>query len=227
MGSTYENTVPAEKQVDEYIVTSADTGRPRILFVGNSITLHGAKTELGWFGSWGMAASSKEKDYVHQVMRMVHKIAPDASYMIVQAAQWEREYWIRPDGFDFLKAAAAYDADIIVFRLGENVSVQQLDEHDLTEGFSRLFDFFDPMRDKKLIVTDEFWANAKKDQCIEEACSRRGVKMDSIKHLGAQDDMMAIGLFEHRGVAIHPGDQGMLRIAEIIFGAIKEQLIKE
>ena len=227
MAKDYENTVPSEKQVSEYIVTSTHNGRPRILFVGNSITLHAAKAELGWYGEWGMAASCREKDYVHQTMHRVHEISPDASYMIVQAAQWEREYRNHPREFDFLRDAAAYDADIIVFRLGENVQPKELKDHDLTEGFSRLFDYLDPNRDKKLIVTNEFWANAKKDGCIEEACSRRGVEMLDIGHLGTQDDMMAIGLFEHRGVAIHPGDKGMLCIAEIIFGAMKELLTKE
>ena len=36
----------------------------RVLFIGNSITLHGKAPELGWHGDWGMAASAKENDYV-------------------------------------------------------------------------------------------------------------------------------------------------------------------
>lgn len=222
-----ENTVPSEHQVDEHIAQSTLSGRPRILFVGNSITLHGAKAELGWYGNWGMAASCREKDYVHQVMKRVHHIVPDAGYMIVQTAGWERGYWNAPETFDFLCRAAAYDADIIVVRLGENVQPKELEAHDLTEGFVRLFDFLDPKHDKKLIVTDEFWPNRSKDACIEEACRRRNVEITRIGHLGTQDEMMAVGLFEHRGVAIHPGDKGMQCIAEIIFEKMKDMLEKE
>ncbi|MEI6540199.1 MAG: hypothetical protein WCO86_11845, partial [Planctomycetota bacterium] len=37
----------------------------RILVLGNSLTLHGPKAEIGWAGNWGMAASAQDKDYVH------------------------------------------------------------------------------------------------------------------------------------------------------------------
>ncbi len=223
----HENTVPSEHQVDEHIAQSTLSGRPRILFVGNSITLHAKKAEIGWHGCWGMAASCREKDYVHEVMKRVHAIVPDAGYMIVQAADWERGYWNAPEEFDFLCRARAYDADIIVVRLGENVQPKELQAHDLTEGLGHLLDFLDPMHDKRLIVTDEFWPNPSKDVCIEEACRRRGVDVTHISHLGRRDDMKALGLFEHGGVAAHPGDKGMLCIAEIIFDEMKDMLEKE
>lgn len=39
-----------------------------ILFLGASTVLHSPSTSLGWTGSWGMAASSRDKDYVHRYM---------------------------------------------------------------------------------------------------------------------------------------------------------------
>jgi len=36
-----------------------------ILILGNSITYHSENPSNGWYGNWGMAASSQNKDYAH------------------------------------------------------------------------------------------------------------------------------------------------------------------
>ncbi len=44
---------------------------PRVLFVGNSITLHGPRPQIGWTNNWGMAASARDKDYVHLLQKRI------------------------------------------------------------------------------------------------------------------------------------------------------------
>lgn len=218
------NTVSAEKQVSEMILKSDGEGRPRILFVGNSITLHDVRPEIGWHGLWGMAASAKEKDYVHQTMRMVHEIAPEAGYMLLQAADWERGFWKELESFENLRIAQEYGADILVFRIGENVLGEHMKEYDLLSAFEKLIDFLNPSGKAQVIVTDMFWPDPKKDDCARRVAEAKGAKFVSINHLGMQDKMKAVGLFEHSGVAAHPGDLGMLKIAEAIFEAMKPML---
>jgi hypothetical protein len=38
-----------------------------LVVIGNSITLHGPAPTIGWYGDWGMAAPSPDKDFSHLV----------------------------------------------------------------------------------------------------------------------------------------------------------------
>jgi len=45
----------------------------RVLFWGCSTLVHGPSTSLGWTGNWGMAASSKENDYAHKLIKYLEE----------------------------------------------------------------------------------------------------------------------------------------------------------
>ena len=85
MNKIEENTVKAENQLkkNDYIQLE-DNGGLRILFVGNSITRHGPKAEIGWYHDFGMAASDISKDYVHLVLNEL-SAKQEISYCIYQA----------------------------------------------------------------------------------------------------------------------------------------------
>ena len=90
-----KNTVNALKQLPESgmirFYNQCGKGK-RIMFIGNSITLHGAKPDIGWNFEHGMAASSKEKDYVHVVMNKINAVSKDNAFCICQASNWEMTY---------------------------------------------------------------------------------------------------------------------------------------
>ena len=100
----------------------------KILFLGNSITLHGPAPDIGWTGDWGMAASAREKDYVHQLLDRIAKEAGGVpKSMIRNIADLERKQT------DFnvaeaLKDELAFEADVVILAIGENAPSPKTDD---------------------------------------------------------------------------------------------------
>ena len=82
-----KNTVQAQGQLAQsrYIKFDFPQARGiRVMLVGNSITLHGIRPEIGWYNEWGMAASAKEKDYVHLLEASIRAHAPKPPFASVR-----------------------------------------------------------------------------------------------------------------------------------------------
>ena len=63
------------------------------------------------------------------------------------------------------------------------------------------------------MVTDTFWEHGYICDVLHKIAQEKGYEFVTICDLGDQDENKALGLFEHAGVAGHPGDLGMQRIA--------------
>ena len=187
----------------------------RILFVGNSITLHGIRPEVGWYNVWGMAASRPECDYVHRLERAVLSVAPDAAFGICQVAAWERQYENGEALHESYEAARDFSADIIVFRCIENCTHKGFDGERFKASLDALIRYLDREGKARLILTTSFWRHPG-DEALRTYAAERGYPCIELGDLGEDDAMKAIGLFEHRGVANHPGDLGMEMIAKRI-----------
>lgn len=195
-------------------------GGKRVLFIGNSITLHGRLPEIGWDNEWGMAASSKKNDYVHRVMANVENLDPNAEYGICQVAGWEQDYHNGVARLAEYEEARDFNADIIVCRFVENVPFAEFDEEAFGQAYRGIVKYLDPCGKARIVMTDSFWKHPA-DSVIERIACENGYPLVKISDLGELDEMKAIGLFEHEGVAMHPGDTGMKTIADRIWEEIK------
>ena len=212
------NTVAAHNQMINSSVLSF-LGDPnatkKVLVVGNSITRHGPKADIGWDRDWGMAASAPEKDYVHLLYSMLVENGQDVLMRIKQCAEWEwnfRDENILHNYDD----DRAFDADIVVFRLGENVAKDN--KPFFKEGMKKFIEHICP--NGKVLFTTCFWKNPIIDEAIEAVARERGeICIDC--EFSKDEKNMAIGEFEHSGVAHHPSDAGMEAIAKAIFEQLK------
>lgn len=214
-----KNTVKAESQLKESeFVTfeGLENEGLRILFLGNSITRHGIKHEIDWHGNYGMAASAKEKDYVHILMKKIEEKAPHTAYCICQAAMWESNYKNGASTYSLFQNARDFSADIIVMRMIENCPTKELDGAVFKKELWDFLSFLNPSGKAKIVFTTGFWRHPG-DRYIRELAEEKGLPLTELGDLGADPKMKAIGLFAHDGVANHPGDLGMEHIAKRIF----------
>lgn len=217
-----KNSVSSKDQLKGYghVFFENDTGKgKRILFVGNSITLHGINENIGWHGHWGMAASDRSKDYVHLIMEEIKKTDPDAAFCICQVADWERNYKDGASTYHIYERARDFGADLIVFRSLENAPKEEFDKEVFKKSMGELLAFLGNGKNPDVVLTTAFWKHPG-DSAITEYAEENNLPLKYLGDLGERDDTKAIGLFEHDGVANHPGDLGMKLIAERILEMI-------
>lgn len=215
MNAIEENNVNAAGQTDGFsrISRIGDKGK-RVLILGNSITRHPPAPELGWLSDCGMAASCAEKDYVH-LLYNCFKAVEDVCFCVFQASDFEctfSEQALMPE----LSEAEAFGADLIIGRLGENVSSGKFQPGEWARAYGALLDKC-ARPDTEILLTCCFWKNEQADADIRFLGKERNWKVVELGDLGDSESMKAKGRFKHSGVAAHPGDEGMRRIAERIF----------
>lgn len=199
----------------------------KVLFLGNSITLHGPKPDIGWTGNWGMAASVPEKDYVHLVTAGLAKQARgEPAIKVTNIANFERNFatYVVDEG---LKQELAFQAPIVIVAIGENVpalSTPELQEQYRT-AFERLLISIKKAGEPAIFVRGLFWPDATKDKIMKSVCEEIGGTFIDLAGAGADPKNAASAerKIEHAGVAAHPGDRGMQVIADAILAAISKK----
>lgn len=197
----------------------------KILFLGNSITLHGPAPNIGWTGNWGMAASVREKDYVHQLLARIAKHAGSEPHTMVRnIADFERNL----DKFNVRETLAkelAFAPDVVILAIGENASTPKSnDEKDrFAKALAGLLAELKKNGSPKVLVRSQFWPDDVKDPLLKQACLDAGGTFVDIQALGRDpaNSARAERAIEHAGVAGHPGDKGMAAIAEALWVALR------
>lgn len=215
-----ENIIPATNQNAQDIFLYDNTGI-RVLFVGNSITRHGPKPEVGWNKNCGMAASDIDHDYVHLVMQKVRQYDPNAAFSICQVAGLERNY-DHPEVLDNYREAADFHADIVIMFFGANVPKEQCDDY--PDRVALFKDIYRATRDMAcnghaaVFHSQGFYIRPKLDEAKKAVALECGDAYISIDDINTSEE--AHGLFNH------PSDLGMQLIADRFFEAIEPTVKK-
>lgn len=221
MISNDENTVSAKNQVKEnqdIFYIGNKNSKLKIAILGNSITRHGPLAEIGWFGLHGMAASSIDKDYVHQLCSFLEKDNKDFYMMVNQVWKWESKN--AEFDYTYYKDIKDFKPDVIIFRCGENMSESKSADN-LASKINEFLKYLSKST-TEYVITSCFWHNPISDPAIKIVAKNLGVDLVELNDLGDNPKMKAYGLFENPGVAAHPCDSGMEEIAKRIYKVLRE-----
>lgn len=224
MRNINDNTVSSENQLprDASIFYMGSENAPkRLLILGNSITRHGQNAGIGWNADWGMAASDMDHDYVHLLQSDLTAAGKNVLTMVRSASLWERNH-AQENHLDDYRTEHAFAADLILFRIGENVPKGS----DMELFAARLCEFLTYVNPKKapIVFTSTVWDSEPRNAVIRTLAKEWDMPFIDLTEIGRRDDLMAIGLFEHKGVAMHPGDAGMRYIADAVLPELIQRL---
>ncbi|WP_347987289.1 SGNH/GDSL hydrolase family protein [Methylomonas sp. AM2-LC] len=183
-----------------------------IVFVGNSITQH---------GSWGMAASSKDKDFSSQLLKRLSE-----KYNTTVWEPYIRNiYTLEKDPLNFKLDSQlqvfARNADFVIVELGDNFDSKTASISDFSKSYLNLLASLQPTRGI-LACVSTWWSSPEKDGIIRENCKEVGGIFVDISDLGKHPENIAKNERDIKdpGVGIHPGDKGMKAIADRIYEAL-------
>ena len=201
----------------------------KILFLGNSITLHPPAPDIGWTNNWGMAASEEAKDYVHRLTSLITGYTGTVpGIMVRNIADFERNY-ATYDVEANMAEMFAFAPDLVVLAIGENVSALSTEEQktQFKAAVMRIFNGVLTQSQPIIAVRSCFWADAAKDLALSQVCQQAGGLFVDIGALGADESNYARSerTFSNSGVGAHPGDKGMAEIASAIYQTILAQSV--
>jgi hypothetical protein len=182
-----------------------------VIVIGNSITRHDAMPSIGWYGAWGMAATSAENDFAHQTAAKLNLPLIDAINFSALEVTPSIEYVNIPK-----LTSSVTESSIVVIELGDNVQFNNLAI--FAEQYNKLLDSV--KHAKKLVCVSTWWAAPATDALLEQACLEHKGVFVFIGDICPEEMKRRVAAYEIGSVDAHPHDWGMGEIADRIVAAL-------
>lgn len=214
---------PLSVNIFHVVSSSEEAFLPKkILVLGNSITWHGPDASIGWSGSWGMAASSPQNEYLSILTRLIKQKNNRHSVLGRNVYPFEREFGTI--NLTFFEDLRDFQADIISIRFGENVVEQErANNPEFKIAVEKLIKYLSK-KNTEVFITTPFWKNDGVILAYKDLAKLNNWSLIPLHDLSLVNENMALSKFANQSVGSHPGDLGMLRIADRIWGQLEKEL---
>lgn len=192
----------------------------KVIALGNSLTNHGPKESIGWYGgAWAMAATRENTGWTQQFQRILRQKEPTATVTGVNIYGWEGN----PTGTNLSNMLDSYltnDVDCIIFRAGENAHPSNSDTW--AEQIKTLLNYcITRCPNASIILSTCMWANTTKDAAIAKVATDWGLPLvypgtsTNLERMGdyVEGSDLQLHKITDSGVANHVNDIGFLRFA--------------
>ena len=98
----------------------------KLLILGNSLTRHAPAPQIGWHGDWGMAASTREHDFVHRLCTKLEEAGVTVDLRFGNVADFERNP--AQNHGAYFADDLAFAPDVLVLRICENTPADKYAE---------------------------------------------------------------------------------------------------
>lgn len=188
----------------------------RVLVLGNSILRHSPAPALGWYGNWGMAATSPDKDFLHVYSKLLQESNKynDIDVKSKNIAVWENDFTYNLNEFVDVTSETY---DVLIVRLGENVS----NTTDYYESLNNMINLF-KTQNTKVIITGVVWESEIKENIHEQIAIENNYSYIHFQDFRSSSDNYSWELYNNNAVAAHPSDVGMQNIGELLYNATIE-----
>jgi hypothetical protein len=244
--SGFSNTIVLNQKTD-----CAPLNYSRVVIIGNSITkLIAQGGSDGWqspaliaAGGWGRASSTQAKDFAHILESRFKGLNANAQVLPLWEAPFERDYingspagWVTYN-FTALQnriansfGSSSWKPDLVIIRLGENVVNSEVELNNFKGGYNTLINKVLEVSapGAKVILTNSMWADQPTANTkIQQVATERGLSFVDLSDMIsnpvylAGNDPVSMAAFPNNTGDKHPGDAGMLEIAERIWSKVR------
>ena len=226
------------------VTACANTGNGRynrVLYVGNSITLHGGSQFFivnAQNPKRGMAATSPDKDYVRLMSAKHRELNQSVDNRTL--ASWNMggqldeatgPYWegnSTKNGIDLSRfdPVTAWKPDLVYIRLGENVTDEEITNQSLYQN--RLKELIDKLIAQspgaKVVLSTSVWGRPNYDQAIRAVAAERNYPIADFSDMWPNrytNGYYALNpsIYGDAGTDNHPDDDGMAHMANKLWDA--------
>ncbi len=191
-------------------VDSSMIGKIRsVVILGNSIVRTPPTPDIGWNGDWGMAASARENDFVHLLIRNLGLKDSRVTVKFRNIADFEKDFL----NFSMSSVDSLRNADLVIMKIAENVRASATSYAQFITYYDQLIRYLDPSGKAVKLLVDGFWANGAVNDDIRNYAVTKKYPLISITDLSASST--------NKALAGHPSDQGMQLIADRLWNYIK------